>query len=187
MIEEVQLILDSTEEQMMSSISHLDKELLKIRAGKASPAMLNGVEVDYYGTMTPISQVSNINTPDGKTISVQPWEKNMLEHIERAIINSNLGFSPMNNGELIIINIPPLTEERRLNLVKQTKSEGEESKISIRNARKEANNQIKQMQVDGLSEDIAKDYEAKVQILTDKYTEISNDRLEKKREEIMTI
>ena len=138
MNEELQFILDSTKEAMINAIKHLEKQLLNIRAGKASPSMLGSVMVDYYGSQTPLSQVANVNTPDGRTITVAPWEKNMLQEIERAIMIANIGFNPMNNGETIIINVPPLTEERRRNLAKQAKSESEDAKIGIRNARKDA-------------------------------------------------
>ena len=139
-MEEIELILDNAKEQMNGAIKHLELAFSKIRAGKANPQMLDNVSIDYYGAITPLSQASNINTPDPRTISVQPWDKNMLEVIEKAIIDANLGFNPMNNGEMIMINVPPLTEERRIQLVKQAKSESENSKVSIRNARKDANN-----------------------------------------------
>jgi len=142
MDEDVKFILDSTKESMEASIEHLQKALTKIRAGKASPIMLSTVMVDYYGSQTPLSQVSNINTPDARTLSVQPWEKNLLGEIETAIMNANLGFNPMNNGETIIINVPPLTEERRIQLAKQAKGEAEDAKVSIRSARQEANKEL---------------------------------------------
>jgi len=187
MNEEVQFILDTAKEQMQNAIVHLKKELLNIRAGKASPSMLHGVQVDYYGSVTPLSQVSNINTPDGKTITIQPWEKSMLQEIERAIMAANLGFNPMNNGESIIISIPALTEERRKELTKQAHAEAENDKISIRNARKEANDDIKKLQKDGLSEDMAKDAESDIQDLTNSFTKQIDDILESKEKEIMTI
>ena len=143
MNEDLEIIFDMAKESMSNAISHLEKKLINIRAGKANPNMLTNVFVDYYGTSTPISQVANINTPDGRTLIVQPWDKSMLQEIERGIEIANLGFNPMNNGENIIINIPVLTEERRRELVKQAKSEVEEAKIAIRNARKDANNEIK--------------------------------------------
>ena len=139
MDEEMKFIVDSAEERMLLALEHLNKEMLNIRAGKANPIMLSGVKVDYYGTPTPISQVANINSPDGRTLSVQPWEKSMLMEIEKAILVANLGFNPMNNGESIIINIPVLTEERRKELVKLAKAEVENAKISIRTSRKDAN------------------------------------------------
>jgi ribosome recycling factor len=140
MNEEIEFILDTTKEAMNSAIAHLEKELRTIRAGKATPAMLANVMVDYYGSQTPLSQVANVSTPDPRTISIQPWEKNMLQPIEKAIMIANLGFNPMNNGDIIMINVPPLTEERRRDLVKQAKAEAEHAKVGIRNARKEANN-----------------------------------------------
>src|SRR6187402_3974504 len=143
MTEEIDFILESTEEAMNNSIAHLEKSFLNIRAGKASPAMLGSVFVDYYGSATPLSQVANINVPDARTITVTPWEKNMLHPIEKAIMIANLGFNPMNNGDNIIISVPPLTEERRKDLVKQAKSEAEDAKIGIRNSRQDANKEIK--------------------------------------------
>jgi ribosome recycling factor len=142
-MEEIEFILDSTQESMSGSIAHLEKEFLNIRAGKATPQMLGGVFVDYYGSQTPLSQVANINVPDARTITVTPWEKAMLHPIEKAIMIANLGFNPMNNGDNIIINVPALTEERRRDLVKQAKAEAEDAKIGIRNARKDANTEIK--------------------------------------------
>lgn len=187
MNEELDLIFQEATDQMDAAISHLKDELAKIRAGKASPAMLGGVMVEYYGAMTPLSQVSNINTPDARTISVQPWEKSILQDIERAIINSNLGLNPQNNGEMIMINIPPLTEERRLGLVKQTKAEGENAKVSIRNARKDANDEIKKLKNDGLPEDAQKDAEEEVQSLTNKYSTKVDDIVAAKEKDIMTV
>ena len=187
MEEEVAFIIETAKEEMQDSIDHMKKEFVKIRAGKATPTMLNGVMVDYYGSMTPLAQVSNINTPDGRTLSVQPWEKGMIDPIERAIINSNLGFAPMNNGESIIISIPPLTEERRRELAKMAKAESEKAKISVRSHRKEANDEIKKLENDGLSEDIAKDNEAVVQDLTNQYNKIIEELEKKKEEEIMTV
>ena len=150
-------------EQMDHAMEHLDTELTKIRAGRANPSMLDSVHVDYYGTDTPLAQVSNVNTPDAKTISIQPWEKSMLEPIERAIINANLGLAPQNNGEMIIISVPALTEERRLDLVKSAKAEGEHAKVSLRNARHKAIDGIKgEQKNNGLSEDMAHDAEAEV-------------------------
>jgi len=149
--------------------------------------MLEGVLVDYYGTNTPLNQVSNINTPDARTISVQPWEKPMLPVIEKAIMVANLGLNPQNNGELIIINVPPLTEERRFGLVKQTKTEGEHAKVSIRNARKEANDEIKKLQKDSISDDLAKDAEERIQKLTDAYGKNVDSILEVKEKDIMTV
>lgn len=187
MNEEVELVLDVAEEKMQNAIKHLEKALLKIRAGKASPTMLNGVFVDYYGVNTALNQVANIGTSDARTIVIQPWEKNMIEPIERAIMAANLGFNPDNNGEIIRINIPMLTEERRASLVKQVKAEGEEAKISIRTARRDANEELKKMQKDGLSEDMEKTAEEKVQKMTDKYYTIVDDHIEVKEKDIMTI
>ncbi len=187
MNEEISFILDSAKEQMEKALDHLDAELLKIRAGKANPVMLQGVSVDYYGTMTPISQVANIGTPDGRTLTVQPWEKQMIEPIEKAILVANLGFTPMNNGESIIISLPALTEERRGTLAKQAKAEAENCKVSIRNARKDANDEVKALGKDGLSEDLVKDAEASVQKLTDTYIAKTDEHYEKKEKDILTI
>ncbi|MGC6470563.1 MAG: ribosome recycling factor [Flavobacteriales bacterium] len=185
MMEEINFILDSAKENMDGSLQHLELAFTKIRAGKASPQMLDGVNVDYYGAMTPLSQASNINTPDARTISVQPWDKSLLEVMEKAIIDANLGFNPMNNGEMIIINVPPLTEERRLQLVKQAKTESENAKVSIRNARKEANDELKKLS--GISEDILKDSEASVQDLTNSFTSKVDALLSSKESEILTV
>lgn len=186
-MEEIDFILDSTKESMEGSIAHLEKEFLNIRAGKASPAMLGGVKVDYYGSATPLSQVANINVPDARTITVQPWEKSMLQPIEKAITISNLGFNPMNNGENIIISVPALTEERRRDLVKQAKSEAEDAKIGVRNARKDANNDIKKLEKDGVSEDACKSAEEDVQKLTDSYIKKIDELLAHKEAEIMKV
>lgn len=176
MNEEIQFILDSTKEAMDAAIKHLEKQLVNIRAGKASPAMLGGVMVNYYGSQTPLNQVANVNTPDGRTITVQPWEKNMLQEIEKGIQIANLGFNPMNNGETIIINVPPLTEERRRDLAKQAKMEAEDAKIGVRSARKDANSDIKKLT--DVSEDLQKNAEVDVQHLTDKYVKRIDDILE---------
>jgi ribosome recycling factor len=185
MNEELQFILDSTKEAMTNAIKHLEKQLLNIRAGKASPSMLGSVMIDYYGSQTPLSQVANVNTPDGRTITVAPWEKNMLQEIERAIMIANIGFNPMNNGETIIINVPPLTEERRRNLAKQAKSESEDAKIGIRNARKDANNDLKKLSE--ISEDLQKNVEFDVQEMTDLYIKKIDDIFHLKEKEIMTV
>jgi len=185
MNEEIKFILDSTKEAMENAIKHLKKQFVNIRAGKASPAMLGSVMVDYYGSQTPLSQVANVNTPDGRTITVQPWEKNMLQEIERGIAYANLGFNPMNNGETIIINVPPLTEERRRSLAKQAKAEAEDAKVSVRTARKDANNDIKKL--DSVSEDAKKNAEVDVQQMTDTYVKNIDELFEKKEEEIMTV
>ena len=184
MDEEVKFILDSTKESMDASIEHLQKALTKIRAGKASPMMLSTVMVDYYGSQTPLSQVSNINTPDARTLSVQPWEKNLLTDIETAIMNANLGFNPMNNGEMVIINVPPLTEERRLQLAKQAKGEAEDAKVSIRSARQDANKELKALDI---SEDLLKNAEVDVQELTNTYSDRVDAILDAKEAEIMKV
>lgn len=184
MNEEIDFIIDAAKEQMENAITHLEKELRNIRAGKATPSMLAGVMVDYYGSQTPLSQVSNINTPDGQTISVQPWEKTMLQEIEKGIMIANLGFNPMNNGEMIIINVPPLTEERRKQLAKQAKAASEHDKISVRNARKDANNDVKKADV---SDDMKKNAEISIQELTDKYIKKIDEMYAKKEVDIMTV
>ncbi len=184
MNEEIDFIIDTAKEQMDNAILHLEKELRNIRAGKATPSMLAGVMVDYYGSQTPLSQVSNINTPDGQTISVQPWEKAMLQEIERGIMIANLGFNPMSNGEMIIINVPPLTEERRKQLAKQAKAASEHDKISVRNARKDANNDIKKVDV---SDDMKKNAEGTVQDLTDSYIKKIDEMYAKKEIDILTV
>ncbi|MEQ8216617.1 MAG: ribosome recycling factor [Arenibacter sp.] len=184
MNEEIKFILDTTKEGMDSAIAHLEKMFLKIRAGKASPVMLSSVMVEYYGSPTPLSQVANVNTPDARTLSVQPWEKNMLHEIEKAIMNANLGFNPMNNGDFVIINVPPLTEERRRDLAKQAKAEAEDAKIGVRNARQEANKEVRNLEV---SEDLQKSAEADVQALTDKYIKKIDAFLEAKEAEIMKV
>jgi ribosome recycling factor len=185
--EELELIFEDVKEQMEKSISSLEAELSKIRAGKATPSMVDEVAVEYYGTQTPLNQVANVNTPDGRTISIQPWEKDMLERIEKGIMQANLGLNPQNNGELIIITVPMLTEERRRELVKQSKSEGENAKVSIRNARKDANEMIKQLKSDGLSEDRTKDAEDQIQDITNAHTKMCDSYVEAKEKDIMTV
>tara|TARA_B100000683_G_scaffold268776_1_gene304545 strand:- start:7414 stop:7977 length:564 start_codon:yes stop_codon:yes gene_type:complete len=187
MNEEIELILDVAEEQMQESISRLEMVLSKIRAGKASPQMLSSVKVDYYGALTPLSQMANVNTPDSQTISIQPFDKSVMGDIEKAIIESNLGLNPMNNGELIMINIPALTEERRRELVKQVKSETENCKVSIRNSRQKANEEVKKLAKDGLSEDLARDAESSVQTLTDKFISNTDKIFTEKEKDVMTI
>ncbi|WP_340111459.1 ribosome recycling factor [Maribellus mangrovi] len=187
MQEEVDLVLDVCKEKMGAAVEHLDKELAHIRAGKASPAMLDGVLVEYYGSQTPLNQVSNVSTPDARTIAVQPWEKSLIPEIEKAIINANLGLNPDNNGEIIRINVPVLTEERRKSLVKQVHNEGEQAKISIRGARKEANDELKKLQKDGLSEDMEKDAEDQVQKLTDDFGKKVDTLVDAKEKDILTI
>jgi ribosome recycling factor len=186
-MEEIEFILDSTKESMAGSIAHLEKEFLNIRAGKASPQMLGSVFVDYYGSQTPLSQVSNVNVPDARTITIQPYEKSMLQIIEKAIMIANLGFNPMNNGENIIINVPALTEERRRDLVKQSKAEAEDAKIGIRNARKDANTEIKKLEKEGTSEDICKTAEEDIQKLTDAFIRKVEEHLAAKEIEIMKV
>lgn len=183
-MEEVKFILDTTKEDMENSIYHLEKQFVNIRAGKASPSMLGSVMVEYYGSLTPLNQVSNVNTPDGRTISVQPWEKSMLQEIERAIMAANLGFNPMNNGESIIINVPALTEERRRQLAKQAKAEAEDSKVGVRNHRKDALHELKKLDI---SEDVLSNAEIDVQELTDKYIKKIDDIYAIKENEIMTV
>lgn len=184
MNEEIEFILDTAKEAMNNAIEHLMKELRTIRAGKATPAMLSNVMVDYYGSQTPLSQVANVNTPDPRTISVQPWEKNMLQPIEKAIMIANLGFNPMNNGDIIMINVPPLTEERRIGLAKQAKAEAEHAKVGIRNARKDANNEIKKTDV---SDDMKKISEDEIQKLTDTFVKQIEEKLAVKEVEIMKV
>lgn len=184
MNEELNFIIDSAKESMSQAIQHLEKELLNIRAGKANPVMLSSVMVEYYGAPTPLSQVANINTPDARTLSVQPWEKSLLADIEKGIMVANLGFNPMNNGESIIINVPPLTEERRKELAKMAKSEVENAKISIRNARKEANQDIKKAEA---SEDEQKNCEIDVQNITDDFIKKSDTIYQVKEKEILTV
>ena len=187
MNEELQFILDSAKESMQSAINHLESELLNIRAGKANPVMLKSVMVDYYGAPTPLSQVANVNTPDGRTLSIQPWEKSLLAEIEKGIMRANLGFNPGNDGKVVRINIPPLTEERRRDLVKQAKAVAEQAKVSIRSSRKDANDEVKTLEKDGLSEDRAKGAEQEVQDMTTKYSNKVDSLVEEKEKDIMTI
>ncbi|MBK6267196.1 ribosome recycling factor [Marivirga sp. S37H4] len=186
-MEEIEFVLEETKDLMNKAIQHTKSELLKIRAGKASPAMLEGLMVKYYDNDTPISQVASVSTPDARSIIIKPWEKNIIGDIERAIINSDLGFNPQNDGDIVRINIPPLTEERRINLTKQAKNEAEEGKISIRNARKDANDQLKKLQKEGVAEDDVKRAEDKVQSLTDDFVKKIDEILEQKEKEIMTV
>ncbi|SHI34653.1 ribosome recycling factor [Tangfeifania diversioriginum] len=187
MQEEVNFVLEESKERMDAAITHLEKELVHIRAGKATPSMLDGIMVEYYGTMTPLNQVSNVSTPDARTVAIQPWEKNLIPVIEKAILAANLGFNPDNNGEIIRINIPALTEERRKQLVKQVSQEGETAKVSIRTARKDAKEQLKKMLKDGLSEDMEKDAEEEVQQMTDDHGKKVDALVEAKEKDIMTI
>jgi ribosome recycling factor len=172
---------------MKKAIAHLETELIKIRAGKANPQMLDGLVVDYYGSPMPINQVANISVMDARTLTIQPWEKNMLQPIERSIIAANLGVTPQNDGLIIRLSLPPLTEERRKELVKRCQGEGEQSKVAIRNIRRDAIENIKKLQKNGLSEDAAKDAEADIQQLTDKFTAVVEKHLEAKEKEIMSI
>jgi len=184
-MEDIDMILDMARDGMGKSIQHLEKELVKIRAGRANPAMLEGVKVDYYGSLTPLNQVANISTPDARTLSVQPWEKTMIPELEKAILNANLGLNPQNNGEVVIINIPPLTEERRKELVKRARAEAEEARIAIRSARKEANDELKKLSE--ISEDQLKDAEEEVQKLTDGYIKQVEKVVEAKEADILKI
>lgn len=180
-------IIASMQDLMNKAINHLEAELVKIRAGKANPSMLDGIHVDYYGAPTLLSQVANVNTSDARTLTIQPWEKSLIRAIEKAIIDANLGFAPQNDGTLIRINIPPLSEERRKDLVKRAKAEGEHAKVSIRNLRRDANDNIKKAQKAGLPEDVAKDAEAKTQAITDDFIKRVDKHLETKEKEIMTV
>jgi ribosome recycling factor len=184
---DISSILSITKDEMKKAISHLQHELTKIRAGKASPVMLDGVMVDYYGTPTPIAQVGNITTPDPRTLVVQPWDKSILPTIERAIINANLGFSPGNDGEIIRINVPSPTEERRKELVKQAHKFGEESRIGIRSARHNGLDAVKKLVKDGLSEDEGKRTEAQIESLSKDYNNKIEEILKAKDDEIMTV
>lgn len=187
MNEEAELVYEMAKEKMDKAVEHLDTELNRIRAGKANTHILDGIVVDYYGTPTPLSQVSNISTPDGKTIAIQAWEKSMIDPIEKAIQNSNVGITPINNGEIIRLIIPPLTEERRIQLVKHVKAEGENARVSLRNSRRDANEEYKQMLKDGASEDEIKRAEDSIQKLTQEYSDKIDKVIEAKEEDIMTI
>jgi len=185
--EEMNLVIDMARENMQKAIKHLEVELSHVRAGRANVMILDGIKVDYYGAMTPLNQVANLSTPDARTIAIQAWDKKMLADIEKAILAANIGLTPVNNGELIRLVIPPLTEERRKDLVKQVKHMGENTKISIRNFRKDANEEIKKIQKTGLPEDMAKDGEDLIQKLTDKYIAETDKHLQVKEQEIMTV
>jgi ribosome recycling factor len=185
--DQLSLIFDDTEQHMLKAIHHLETELVKIRAGRANPNMLDGLVVDYYGSPTLINQVGNISVSDARTLTIQPWEKNMLQPIERAIINANIGVTPQNDGNVIRLFLPPLTEERRKELVKRVNAEGEHSKVAIRNIRRDAIEHVKKLQKDGLSEDAAKDSEKDIQDLTNKYTAQIDKHLEAKDKEIMSV
>ncbi|MDH7462231.1 ribosome recycling factor [Chitinophagaceae bacterium 26-R-25] len=187
MSDELAIIMDDTESSMSKAIKHLESELTKIRAGKANPQIVDGITVDYYGSATPLAQVANVSVVDARTLTIQPWEKNMLQPIERAIINSNIGLNPQNDGLIIRLFLPPLTEERRKEFVKRANGEGEASKVSIRNIRRDAIEMIKKLQKDGLSEDAAKDAEKDIQAITDKYIAQIEKHLATKEKEIMAI
>jgi len=187
MTDESILCLEEAEEGMKHALEHLQKEFQKIRAGKASPAMLNGVLVDYYGSMTPIEQTANINTPDARMITVQPFDKSVIHEIEKAIMNSGLGFNPQNNGELLRINVPPLTEERRIELVKQAKAVAEDTKVGIRNTRRHANDEAKRLEKDGVSEDEVKQLMDEIQELTNTYSNRIDEYFEIKEKDILTV
>ena len=187
MVEEIELYLDEAKQLMEQSVTHVQQEFRKIRAGKASPNMLDGLMVEYYGNPTPINQTASITTPDARTIMVKPWEKNLLSEIERAIMNSDLGLNPQNDGELIRLNIPALTEERRQQLVKQAKTEAENGKISVRNVRKDTNDNIKALLKENVSEDEVKRGEDSVQELTNQYTGKIDSVFQAKEKEIMTV
>lgn len=187
MTDDAILCLEEAEENMQQALHHLEREFQKIRAGKASPSMLNGVRVDYYGVSTPIEQTANINTPDPRQIIVQPFDKSIIHEIEKAIQNANLGFNPQNEGEIIRINVPPLTEERRMELVKKAKSVTEESKVGVRNTRRSANEEAKKLEKDGMPEDDTKHLMDEIQKLTDKYIEKIDELLELKEKDIMTV
>ncbi|MBA9078825.1 MULTISPECIES: ribosome recycling factor [Rufibacter] len=187
MTEEINFYLSEAEESMQKAVQHTSVELTKIRAGKASPAMVEHLRVDYYGTPTPISQVANVTTPDARTLMIKPWEKNMISEVAKAIKNSDLGLNPQQDAEGVRLNIPALTEERRRELVKQAKNETESGKIRIRNIRKDVNDDLRKLQKEGTSEDAVKDAEGKVQKLTDAYIVKIDELLTKKEAEIMTI
>jgi ribosome recycling factor len=187
MNEDVELIIEETRDRMQKAVDHLEHELARLRAGRSNPALLDGVTVDYYGVNSPLAQVSNINTPDAKTILIQPWEKTMLGVIEKAIMAANIGLMPVNNGEVIRISIPPLTEERRHQLVKQVRNEGETAKISVRNARKWANDELKTLLKNGLPEDMEKDATENVQEMTHDYNSKVDKVMAVKEKDVMTV
>ncbi len=187
MIDKAQAVIDAVKEKMQSAVTYLDEDLKTYRAGKANPAVFNSVVVNYYGTMTPIPQVASITTPDAKTMLIQPWDRNLIHPVEKAIMDANLGFTPQNNGEVIRINIPALTEERRKELVKKARTAGESAKVGVRNARRDAIDALKKLQKEGLPEDTEKDFEDEVQKLTDTYSKKVEDILSAKEKEIMTV
>jgi len=187
MEEELNFCLDAAEEQMNHAVTHLEKEFTKLRTGKANPQIFDNVFVDYYGVKTALQQVSNINVKDAKTIFIQPWEKTMLGEIEKEILNANLGFTPQNNGEVVIISIPPLTEERRRDIVKQAKIMLEHAKVSMRNARRDALEEIKKLQKDGLAEDLAKNGEEEIQKMIDNFSKKADEVFLMKEKDIMKV
>jgi ribosome recycling factor len=187
MSDDLELILEDTRDNMKKALNHLETELIKIRAGKASPQMLEGLTVDYYGSPTLLNQVGNVSVMDARTLTIQPWEKNMLQPIERAIINANLGVTPQNDGNIIRLFMPPLTEERRREFVKRAGGEGEQSRVAIRSIRRDAIEQIKKLQKDGLSEDEAKDAEKEIQDITDKHIALVEKHLQAKEKEILSV
>jgi ribosome recycling factor len=187
MSEVLSMLIDDTASQMKKAIAHLEAELLKIRAGKATPQIVEGIFVEYYGNPTPINQVANVSVADARTLNIQPWEKNMIAPIEKAIMASNIGLTPQNDGQTIRLFLPPLTEERRKDLVKRVNGEGEQAKIAVRNIRRDNIEVIKKQQKDGLSEDAAKDCESKIQVLTDKFIALIDQHCKDKDKEIMTI
>lgn len=184
-MEELQLIKNMVKQEMDAAIRHLDHAFQKIRAGRASTSMVQDVMVEYYGSLTPLNQVANVSVPDAMTISIQPWDRTAVNAIEKAIINSNLGFAPSNNGDFIILNVPPLTEERRKELAKQAKSEAESTKVTVRNARQDGMKELKKL--DGISEDLVKDAEAEIQEITDSYVKLCDEHLKVKEAEIMKV
>lgn len=187
MIQKAKEVVEAAKVKMQNTVTHLDEELKNYRAGKANPSVFNGVAVDYYGTVTPLPQVASITAPDAKTMIIQPWDKSLIRTIEKAIIDSNLGFAPQNNGEVIRINVPPLTEERRKELVKKSKGAGEIAKVSVRNARRDAIEDLKKLQKEGLPEDSEKDFEAEMQKHTDAFSKKVEEILAAKEKEIMTV
>ncbi|MBR5099709.1 MAG: ribosome recycling factor [Bacteroidales bacterium] len=187
MIEKAKAVIEAVKEKMQGSVTYLDEDLKTYRAGKANPAVFNSVVVNYYGTMTPIPQVASIATPDARTMLIQPWDRNLLRPVEKAIMDANLGFTPQNNGEVIRINIPAITEERRKELVKKARAAGENAKVAVRNARRDAIESLKKLQKEGLPEDTEKDFESEVQKLTDNFSKKVEEILAAKEKEIMTV
>lgn len=187
MTEDLELILEDMQDSMKKAIDHLEAELVRIRAGKASPTMLDGISVDYYGSPTAINQVANVSVMDARTVSVQPWEKNMLQAIERAIIAANIGINPQNDGNIIRLFLPPLTEERRREFVKRSNGEGEHAKVAVRNIRRDSIEQVKKLQKDGLSEDASADAENEIQQRTDKFIALVEKHLAAKEKDIMAV